>query len=61
VIEQAAWVVWKLQQKVFQNEQPFADNEYSTTNTACCFKIDSFGPRFGPDDLVQSIAVWAAE
>jgi hypothetical protein len=49
------------QQKVFQDELPFARNECSTAKTACCFKVDGLGPCFGSDDLVQSIAVWAAE
>jgi hypothetical protein len=49
------------QQIVFQHELPFAGNECSTAKTACCFKIDGLGPRFGSDDLVQSIAVRAAE
>ena len=32
------------QQKVFQDELPFAGNECFTAQTACCFKIDGLGP-----------------
>jgi hypothetical protein len=49
------------QQIVFQHELPFAGNECSTAQTACCFKIDGLRPRFGSDDLVKSISVRAAE
>jgi hypothetical protein len=49
------------QQKVFQNKLPFAGDEWSTANTACRFEIDDFRLRFCSDDLVQGIAVWAAE
>ena len=46
------------QQKVFQDEPPFAGNEWSTANTACNYPL---WPRFGFDDLVQRFAAWAAE
>jgi hypothetical protein len=49
------------QQKVFQDELPFAGNEWSTANIACYFEIDRLWPRFGFDDLVQGFAAWAAE
>jgi hypothetical protein len=49
------------QQKVFQDKLPFAGDEWSTANTACRFEIDDFRLCFCPDDLVQGIAVWAAE
>ena len=49
------------QQKVFQDELPFAGNEWAIANTACRFKIGCLGPRFSADDLVQSIAVRTAE
>jgi hypothetical protein len=49
------------QQKVFQDKLPFAGDEWSTANTACRFEIDDFRLRFCSDDLVQGIAVWAAE
>ena len=49
------------QQKVFQDELPFAGNEWSTANIACYFEIDHLWPRFSFDDLVQRFAAWAAE
>jgi hypothetical protein len=49
------------QQKVFQDELPFAGNEWSTANIACYFEIDRLWPRFSFDDLVQRFAAWAAE
>ena len=49
------------QQKVFQDELPFAGNEWSTANTACYFESDGLRPRFGFDDLVKRVAAWAAE
>jgi hypothetical protein len=49
------------QQKVFQGELPVAGNKWSTANSARCFEFDGLRPRFGLDDLVQRIAVRAAE
>ena len=49
------------QQKVFQDELPFAGNEWSPANTACYFEIDRLWPCFGFDDLVERLAAWAAE
>ena len=49
------------QRVVFQHELPFAGDESFTAQTARCFKIDGLGPRFSSGDLVQSIAVRAAE
>ena len=49
------------QQKVFQDELPFAGDEWSTANTACRLEIDGLRPHFCSDDLVQGIAGWAAE
>jgi hypothetical protein len=49
------------QQKVFQDELPFAGNEWSPANTACDSEIDRHWPCFGFDDLVERFAAWAAE
>jgi hypothetical protein len=49
------------QQKVFQDKLPFAGDEWSTANTTCRLEIDGLWPHFCSDDLVQGIAVWAAE
>ena len=49
------------QQKVFQDKLPFAGDEWSTANTAWRLEIDGLRPHFCSDDLVQGIAVWAAE
>ena len=49
------------QQKVFQDELPFAGNEWSTAKAACYFEIDRLWPRFGFDDLVKRVAVTAQE
>jgi hypothetical protein len=49
------------QEKVFQDELPFAGNERPVADPACYFQIDDLRARSSFDDLVESKAAFAAE
>jgi hypothetical protein len=47
------------QQKIFQDELPFAGNEWATANAACYLvEIDRLRSLFGFDDLIERFAAW---